>query len=486
MAAGNVQKSKNISGGTTSEAEVKQEVSLKEAHEGTLEIDLKIMNQFVSQAQDVQDFYIACREALVGKNPDRDVAELCLKFNRRKIGGPMLGDIAETSVSIWLHLPEPSGVLVTLTREGSDSGKTVKSNTTGRYLSIHCDGLLSDTAYAYEVVRDPSGERLGEGRFVTATSEASKRPFRIAFGGDFHKIGLYRPELMNLIQDRGNRAMVLVGDLAIDGRRGDLALTNVDYLLRDLSPVWQRFSANVPVYAAWDDHDYYGNDTSGAFSSGGKVIPVKALRQNWKEHWNNPERDGAQAGIYFQSRIGPVHLILLDTRSCREGDRRGKLNSFLGVEQMDWLKKQITASTAPYILLSSGTMWSDYISNGKDSWGTWDIEGREAIFRLIDQKKDSQVILLSGDRHGARGFAIPRPGNRKLYEFEVGTLGGVPGPNSHGSNTENQLFGYTGRNTWAFGEFTFGTEDGRHQVTFRLINEKGEELESIVLENVDK
>jgi alkaline phosphatase D len=452
---------------------------LGDAHKGTLEIDLKMMNQFVPQPQDVQDFYIACRAALGGANPAKEVAAVCQKFNRRKLGGPMLGDITDESVTIWMHLPEPVALGVTFCQEGSNSVKRVKSTGTDNYQFIHCEGLLPDTTYVYEVVINASGELLGKGRFTTAPTEATKKPLRIAFGADFHKIGLHRPELMRLVQERGNRAMVLIGDSAVDDRQNDFALIKADYLLRDLSPAWQRLSADVPIYAAWDDHDYFNNDRSGAFSVGGKPILVEPLRQIWKQQWNNPERDITREGIYFQTRIGPVHLIVLDTRSCREADRRGQLNSYLGEVQMTWLKKHLSASKASYILLSSGTMWSDYITPGKDSWGTWDTEGREAIFQLIDQKQDSQVILLSGDRHGARGFAMPRPGNRKLYEFEVGTLGGVPGPESHGSNTEDQLFGYPGSDTWAFGEFTFETKDGRPQVTFRLINEKGKELETI-------
>ena len=148
---------------------------------------------------------------------------------------------------------------------------------------------------------------------------------------------------------------------------------------------------------------------------------------------------------------------------------------------MDWLKQQIRESASPYILVSSGTMWSDYISAGKDSWGTWDTEGREEIFQVIDEKDGSQVILLSGDRHGARAFAMPRPGNKKIYEFEAATLGGVPGPGAFGDNKEDQLFGYPGR-IWAFGEFTFSKDNSQPQAVFRLINEEGKVLEKVKLE----
>ncbi|TWU34597.1 PhoD-like phosphatase [Novipirellula aureliae] len=455
-------------------------VSLGDAHKGTLEIDLRIMNQYRKQPQEVQDFYIACREALTGKNPEHDLAEVCRSFNRWKLGGPMLGNVTSTSVSVWMHLPEPIAVRVTVIQEGSGVSKTYASAATERILCVGCEGLRPDTAYTYQVV-DAKDRNLGEGRFVTPPAELTEKPWRISFGGDFHKVGMYRPDLMHLIQERGSRAMLLIGDSAVDGRKDDFGLINTDYMLRNLSSPIQKLTAHVPVSATWDDHDYWGNDTSGARTNSKRPIDVDGLRKTWKTQWNNPERDTERQGIYFQTHFGPVHYIALDTRSCRDHDQRGKKNSFLGNVQMSWLKDQISQSTSPFIIISGGTMWSDYISNGKDSWGTWDTEGREEIFQWIDEKSDSLVVLLSGDRHGARGFSMPRPGNKKIYELEVGTLGGVPGPEAYGENKDDQLFGYPGR-SWGFGEFTFRKVNGHPQAVFRLIDENGKELETISLE----
>ncbi|MCM2374899.1 alkaline phosphatase D family protein [Aporhodopirellula aestuarii] len=462
-----------------SEAEVSRIVSLKEAHEGTLEIDLRIMNQYEVQPQEVQEFYTACRSALTGSNPEASLSEQCRKFNRMALGGPMLGDLTSTSVAVWMHLPVPERVDVVVTRKGDVASKKFTSGGAERIHSVRCEGLLPDTRYTYSVTNS-KGRELGSGGFMTAPAALSEKPFQIAFGTCFHKVGLYRPELMKLVQERGSSAMLVLGDAAVDDRKCDYGLINTDYLLRNLSPPWQEMTANVPVFTSWDDHDYWHDDSGGTHSRG-QAIDVDGLRRIWRTQWNNPDRDVERNGIYFQTHIGPMHFISLDTRSCRVNERRGKLNSFLGDEQMAWVKKQINDSTSPYILLSSGTMWSDYISNGKDSWGTWDTEGREEIFQVIDAKKDSQVILLSGDRHGARGFAIPRPGGRKIYEFEVATLGGVPGPGAFGSDRTAQLFGLPS-NSWAFSEFSFRAVDGVPQATFHLVNERGVELETIVLE----
>ncbi|MDF7800146.1 alkaline phosphatase D family protein [Pontiellaceae bacterium B1224] len=455
-------------------------VTLSEAHRGTLEIDLRMLNQYEDQPQEVQDFYAACREAFTGETPESDVAAICQTSNRWKLGGPMLGDVTTTNVSVWTHLPESSVVEVTVTPEAGGASQIFQSSETNLMPAVRCEGLLPNTAYTYQVA-NADGQDLGGGRFVTAPTALTEETLRIAFGSCFHKIGLHRPELLDLIQERGNRAMLVLGDSAVDDRKNDFGLINADYLLRNLSPPWQEMTANVPVFAGWDDHDYWHDDSFGT-ETRGQWIDVEGLRKNWKSQWNNPDRDVEREGIYFQTQIGPIHYIALDTRSCRVNDARGALNSYLGEEQMNWLKAQLNASTSPYILLSSGTMWSDDISAGKDSWGTWDTAGREEIFQLIDAKTDSQVILLSGDRHGARGFAIPRPGGKKIYEFEAATLGGVPGPGAWADDPMNQLFGYTGSDFWAFGELSFSTVTNEPQATFRLIDENGDALETIVLE----
>lgn len=454
-------------------------VSLGDAHKGTLEIDLRIMNQFGDQPQPEQDFYTDCRAAMTGGNSEQDVAKICRDSKRSKLGGPMLGDIQANSVSVWMHLPEPDVVKVIVTPEEGGKRMTFQSSRDSRILTIRCDGLSADTGYSY-VVESSSKKRLGEGRFMTPPAELSEQPFRIMFGADFHKIGMYRPELLKLVQDRGARAMLLIGDSAVDGRKDDFELINADYLLRNLSPPLQQLMANVPTSATWDDHDYWGDDTSGTRTRSKKPIDVAGLRRMWKSQWNNPERDRNHEGIYFQTKIGPVHYIALDTRSCRINDQRGRRNSFLGKTQMSWLKQQITESVSPFILISGGTMWTDYISNGKDSWGTWDTEAREEIFQWLDAKPESKAILLSGDRHGARGFSIPRPGGNTVHELEVGTLGGVPGPGAFAKDKTHQLFGQPSR-SWAFGELSFALHDGKPRAEFRLINERAEILHTQII-----
>ena len=122
-------------------------------------------------------------------------------------------------------------------------------------------------------------------------------------------------------------------------------------------------------------------------------------------------------------------------------------------------------------------MWSDYVSRAKDSWGSWDKQGREEIFTLIEKEKIGGVLLISGDRHGARAFKIPRPSGFAFHEFEPATLGGASGPGGLVKGCKEQLFGYDGGGLVACGEFTFDLGGSNPSVTFRLIRETGEILE---------
>ncbi len=452
--------------------------TLSEAHDGSLAVDLKILNQFQEHPKELNDFYIEARDALLGGEIDRHLPNVCKKYGVKTIGKSMLGNLTDKSVTIRVQTPEAATLNVKVMAKGKE--KTFSSTEPNTISFIQCDSLAANTSYTY-IVTNTENEELAKGAFTTPPKAGAKIPYKIAVGADFHKIGIHRPELLRLVEKRNNISMMLLGDLAVDGRR-TVTLRNIDYLLRDVSPVWQQFAANVPTYTSWDDHDYYGNDTSGQYFQKNKdeLIPVESFRSNWKRMWNNPEKDIERKGIYFQTVIGDAHIIMLDTRSCRVNEERGQRHCFLGKEQTEWLKKTLKSSTSPFVLISGGTMWTDYISNGKDSWGKWDKSGREELLTFFDTIEDKKILLFSGDRHGTHAFKIKRPNGKEYIEFGVGCMGGVPG-GGRAKDKSMQIFAYPGFKTWAYGELEFTYPNGSPKVTFKLINPKGEILETVEL-----
>ena len=456
-------------------------VSLKQAHKGTLEIDTLLLDSYERPPHERRSFYLTARKILV-ESPDATPGDPGIIAAARQAGlalisGPMLGDVSESGITVWFRPvhAQPLTVHVTPGQENEEKTFRVDAARPGAGVRVRLDGLAANTLYTYRIL-NRSGDVLGNGAFRTAPKPKSNETIRIAFGSCFHKIGVHNPNLMRLIAERGNHAMLLLGDLAVDDREANLNMHYADYLLRDVSTPWRIFSASIPVYAAWDDHDYLNNDKSGLEKGQITDTQRNALRELWQENWNNPQTPVKDRGIYFNTVIGDVEIIMLDTRSCRNWQKRDQRGAYLGDAQMQWLKKTLRASKARFIIMTSGTMWSDFMSNAKDTWGSWDIPGRKEIFDFIEENQIGGVLLLSGDRHGARGFRIERPSGFALHEFEAATLGGVPGPDAFAPDQSSQLYGYAG-GLKAFGEFTFDMSKPDPQVTFRLIGERGEELE---------
>jgi alkaline phosphatase D len=460
-------------------------VSLKQAHVGSLEIDTLLLDSFGRLPEARRTFYLTARTILAGSPgaalSDPRIIEAAKVAGLPLISGPMLGDVSESGITIWFRPVHAEVLSVQVTAGGGNKKKVFPVDVTrpGAATRVRLAGLSAHTQYTYRIVNNP-GVVLGKGSFRTAPRPNTQETIRIAFGSCFHKIGVHNPNLMRLIAERGNLAMLLLGDLAVDDREAEINWHHADYLLRDMSKPWRTCSANMPVYAAWDDHDYLNNDKSGLQS--GEIVDEdrQALRELWQAHWANPQTPVRERGIYFNTVIGDVEIIMLDTRSCRSWETRNQRGSYLGDAQMQWLFKTLKASRSRFIILTSGTMWSDFMSKAKDSWGSWDIPGREALYNFIEENRIGGVLLISGDRHGARGFKIERPSGFTLYEFEAATLGGVTGPGPFAPDKSAQLFGYAG-GLKAFGEFTFDMSKPDPEVTFCLIDEEARVLEKHTL-----
>lgn len=451
-------------------------VSLKDAHKGTLEVDTRLLDSYGRLPENVRSFYLKARESFAASPTadffDRAIVEAAHETKLALMGGPMLGQLRSDGTTLWLRPSGDGPMAIRVKDENGTVAKTypVKAMKAGVDKRVDLDGLSPNTNYQYEVLS--ADDRVAKGSFATAPREREGQTFRVALGSCFHKIGLHNPNLVREIRKRQPHVMMILGDSAVDDRNNEINMHRADYQLRDVSAAWRELVSNTPVYASWDDHDYFDNDLNGV-PKGFTDADREAVRAVWHQNWNNPPANDDRKGIYFNARVGPVEIIMLDTRSCRDNRRRNQYGSYLGEKQMAWLKKTLKSSTAPFKIISSGTMWSDYVSNAKDSWGSWDPEAREEVFDWIESEKIGGVLLVSGDRHGARAFTIPRPSGFKFHEFETATLGGVSGPPGLVENCPEQLYGYDGMDFIAFGEFTFDLSKDEPSMTFRLIDQTG-------------
>ncbi len=390
------------------------------------------------------------------------------------LGGPMLGALAHDGARVWVRTVRPALVEVLVQTPAGERRYGPVASTAASDLTavVPVTGLSPATNHPYRVLVDGKRIAVPESAAIT-TPPAPEHPGRttIAFGSCFHKSGLGDRALLERMHLRGACALLVLGDSAVDDRDAHVGLHRCDYLLRDLQTGWRELSAATAIYASWDDHDYFNNDKAGV-PPGHTAADRDALRRVWTQNWNNPAYgfEEREFGIFFRTRLGPCDLIMLDTRSRRT--RPGEPDSFLGAEQMRWLEQQLTACTAPFVIITGGTMWSDNISNGKDSWGVWDKPGRERIFALIEKLR-LPAVFLSGDRHGARVISIPRPSGHTFWEIEPASLGAHPGPPAFGTPKELQPFGMTGKAL--YGECTVDTAAADPTATISIVDSAGKE-----------
>jgi alkaline phosphatase D len=394
------------------------------------------------------------------------------------LGGPMLGCVGSNGALVWVRTLKPAKVEVVVSMGGEEKrfGPVVSSVESDLSAVVSVTGLAPATAHPYRVLVDGRPIPAPDHAAVVTTSESGlPAKTRIAFGSCFHRWGLGNVRQAESIRARRPEALILCGDTAAQDKGRHRGLARGDYFMRDTFSAWRNLVAAVPVYATWDDHDYLDNDLGG-IPEGYTSEDQRRTWEVFRRSWVNPAYGFGddRGGVFLRTRIGPCDVIMIDHRYFRQK------GNFLGTEQMRWLEAQLLDCKGPFIILSSGTMWSDYVSNGKDSWGVWDPQGRERLFRFIEENRIAGVLLVSGDRHGARGFRIPRPSGFNFFEFEPASLGGRSGPAVTRPEWKDvQLFGYSA--IYAFGEFTIDATIPDPEVTFRLIREDGNILEELTL-----
>lgn len=399
------------------------------------------------------------------------VQKVCAENDIMVLGGPMLGSIRSDGAAVWVRTVRPAKVEVRLKIGQTEKSFGPVASTPESDLSavVQVTGLDPETTYPYRVRVDGKEIPMPDGAAIT-TAPRTDAPgrVRIAFGSCFHEHGLGNDKQARAILASKPHAMLIYGDAAVGDRDANFAMHRSDFQMRDILPAWRMLSSSVPVYNTWDDHDYFNNDLWG-LRNGHTEADRRGVRAVFTKAWANPGFgfDDEKGGVFFHTQIGPVDVIMLDNRYFRTGDKSP--GDLLGREQMDWLKKELLACKGRFIVITCGTMWSDDISGGKDSWGQWDRQGREELFSFIESHRIGGVLLCSGDRHGARGVTISRPSGFKFYEFEPASLGKMKGPETWAKDRSNQLFGFS--DLYAFGKFSFDTNPSDPTVQFELIDE---------------
>jgi len=391
------------------------------------------------------------------------------KHELKLFGGPMLGQMTGTSVTIWLRTAKPAEVRIDVAAAEQPEAtvtsartKTTKDHDMVGKLPI--TGLTPQTSYTYQVY--VAGEAVFNEQPTFTTYPARHEPGRSTIV--FSACSRYIPSnegIWNLISKQNPDAFLTLGDnVYIDAPRR-YGKQRLHYYRRQLRPEYRAMTARTPVYAIWDDHDFGKNDESGGLAVDNPAWKPRVW-EVFKQNWNNPYYGGgeAQPGCWFDFYIGDVHFIMTDGRYYRDFSK----GTMLGPAQKRWLKKTLRDSDATFTVIASGTLWTRHADKGgADSW--WGVkEERNELFKFIANQDIPGVVLISGDRHRADVYRIDWSGDYPLWEFENAVL-----TNRHHHGTRDEaVFSYNKGHM--FGKIIVDTDRPDPTLTYQVITDKGE------------
>ncbi len=390
------------------------------------------------------------------------------------IHGPMLGDVTESSVRVWVRSSRPTDFTVRLDDGESSFEATSRTTPEADYTGVaRVSGLQPDTVYSYDVSVD--GEPVtGRYHFRTPPLAGTTGVLQVGFGG----CAGYTPEnerVWDTIASHDLRAFLFLGDnVYIDVPAKPGAFHEYSYYRRQSRPEFRRMVSAIPQYAIWDDHDAAFDDIwLGPYVDrpAWKQPMVESFRQNW----NNPSYGSdTHPGTWFSFVLGDVEFFMLDGRTYRTNpfiDDR----TMLGPEQKAWLLDGLSKSTATFKVIASPVAWADRAKPGSiDTWSGFP-EEREQLFSHIETQGVHGVILLSSDRHRSEAWRIERDSGYPFYELLSGQLTNI---HTHPPE-QGALFSYNAKDS--FGVLTFDTDRADPQVTYEIRSIDNERIESLVV-----
>ncbi|MBD3241520.1 MAG: alkaline phosphatase [Chitinivibrionales bacterium] len=375
--------------------------------------------------------------ASLGSICDRpDYRRIVQRWDLRLFGGPMLGNMTDSSVQIWLRTPYEAQVAIAFADNPALSEpirlpvqRTCKDSDLVAVFTLA--DLSPNTTYHYEVFVDKKpvfGTELPA--FRTYPPKGQQQSILVGFGGGARYIHEHE-HVWDAIDRHRLNAFLFLGDNVYHDEPYLRRRQRVHLYRRQLRPELRRLVSSTPIYAIWDDHDFCGDDCGG----GPDPVVTGYRERRWKvptwrvfrQNWVNPSYGGGDGvyGVWFDFSIGAVDFFMLDCRYYRDvvaASAFGPGESMLGAAQKRWLKQRLRASRAVFKVIVSSVPWAyDAHPGGFDHWNGFR-EEREELFTFIEANGINGVILLSGDSHRHDVWKIDRITGYDFYEFESSRL----------------------------------------------------------------
>ncbi len=251
---------------------------------------------------------------------------------------------------------------------------------------------------------------------------------------------------------------IMLGDNVYGDTNGNI--NNLERAYQKQAKAFKKAGLDFPFLAIWDDHDYGKND-------GGVEYRLKDESQKlFLKFWDIPEADRRQHnhGIYFEkiiySKEGAVQILMLDTRYFRSPLKRipiHKISSLgryepdydpaktmLGQAQWKWLTKALKKEVDLKILGTSIQFLAE--GHGWERWGNLPLE-RQRLLNLLAENSNSNLIVISGDRHLGGLYSLRTKEGIELLEITSSSMNkpgwntNEPGPLRIGEMYAGENFG---------------------------------------------
>ena len=423
--------------------------------------------------------------SIVDLMKEPDFQKLIKKHDLKIFNGPMLGSITSSSAKVWVRTAGAASFSV---KVGDLKSKEVKTSEASDFTgTATIEGLKPFTEYSYSLIVDGKELKKDYFKFKTAPKAGQAAKLSITFGSGAR----YQPTnegIWRKMTEFTPMAYLGLGDNVYIDQAQEQNVQRLHYYRRMLRQEYREIIASSGIYAIWDDHDMYNNDSEGGYGLDTKPYKMPNFRV-FEQNWNNPFT-GLQPetpGTFFNFRLGDVEVIMTDGRFYRYGpksskkDKDKKPHTMLGETQKKWLLETLKKSTAKFKVLASGTMWhADADKGGYDSWAGPKSpfqKERDEIFDFINKEKINGVVLISGDRHRTDIWKTERKSAYPLYEFLSAKMTNM---HSHGARKE-AVWSYAAKNDRFWGQLDFDTTGPEPVVTFKSINEKGKVLKEFPL-----
>ncbi|MEO5928578.1 MAG: alkaline phosphatase D family protein [Candidatus Kapaibacterium sp.] len=346
--------------------------------------------------------------------------------------------------------------------------------------------LSPDTRYYYRVMSTTDQVLSKPASFKTFPAEGKDAPLTVFFGscqqGTTGDIG----KTFKQAAQMGGDLFIQLGDWGypdalIPGYPGTPGTIRQSYELRldTTYPFARDILSQMPLAYVWDDHDFGGNNSSGALPE----TLRKELILNYDQHIPHYDLPSSE-GLWHSFTMGNVEFFMIDDRSQRNpvdsAFPGGKFkppvgHSMLagypvsGVDQRTWLLNAIRTSTARWKVLVSQVFFNPATSVGitlaliggrtdvakefADKWVGYpaDVDSMKALFQSGYKKN---FLIISGDAH----TNLYDNGDHSIVpEFMAGAL------DKQNSNLNDVLKSY-GLNIWTASQTGSSSAVGRIRV----------------------